>query len=178
MKEVQAEAIPMQAIDTCEEIHEKEEHCNHIHDEEHEHSKDEDCCADNIFYSALKHSLKIGLILFLTLFLMNALFEWVGEENVKEFLSFSPILEIFVCSLLGLVPSCAVSVVLIEAFAEGLISFAALFAGLCSCAGVGIIVLFTTNKKGLKQNFGVLGLLYGLACIAGLVVFGVQTLFF
>ena len=56
-------------------------------------------------------------------------------------MSSAKFLQPFITALLGLIPSCAVSVMLAGLFAEGAISFGALAAGLCAGAGAGMAVL-------------------------------------
>ena len=68
-------------------------------------------------------------------------------------------------ALLGFVPNCAVSVLLMQLYSGGLLSYGALFAGLCSGAGVGLIVLWRTNPN-KKSNLKLMGVLY-LCAVAG-----------
>ena len=55
---------------------------------------------------------------------------------------------------------------LTELYLEGHIAFGSLAAGLCSGAGLGIAVLFRTNKS-RKENLIILGWLYLAAVVAG-----------
>jgi hypothetical protein len=75
----------------------------------------------------------------------------------------------FAAALIGLIPNCAASVVLSELFISGTLSFGSLTAGLCAGAGVGLLVLFRVNRN-MKQNFTLLGSLYVLSVIIGLIL--------
>ena len=57
---------------------------------------------------------------------------------------------------------------------EGAISLAAVVAGLCTGAGVGLLVLFRVNR-GLKHNLAVVGLLYAVGAAAGFLIQLVQS---
>ena len=63
----------------------------------------------------------------------------------------------------------AASVILTQLYLSGAISFASVVAGLCTGAGAGLLVLFKMNKD-RKENLKVLGLLYVIAVIAGIVL--------
>ena len=72
-------------------------------------------------------------------------------------------------ALVGLIPNCSVSVVITESYLSGLIGLGGLFAGLLSNAGIGLLVLFRTNKN-LKENLVITSTLYGLSAAAGIVI--------
>ena len=78
---------------------------------------------------------------------------------------FQPLL----CALLGLVPSCAMSVLLSELFVSGTISFGALIAGLSTGAGFGYIVLFE-EKEGRRRALPVIAATLAVAVIGGTLV--------
>ena len=71
-----------------------------------------------------------------------------------------------IAALLGLIPNCAVSVALTNLSVEGFITVGTMISGLCSGAGVGLLVLFRTNKS-VKENL----LTMGILVVSG-VVFG------
>ena len=59
--------------------------------------------------------------------------------------------------------------VITESYLSGLIGLGGLFAGLLSNAGIGLLVLFRTNKN-LKENLVITSTLYGLSAAAGIVI--------
>ena len=77
-------------------------------------------------------------------------------------------------ALIGLIPNCAASVILTQLYLSGAISFASVIAGLCTGAGIGLVVLFKVNPD-KKENVKIIAVLYGIAVAAGLILemFGV-----
>ena len=101
--------------------------------------------------------------------------EFVGEDILSKILVRDNLAQPFIAALLGLIPNCSVSVVMMELYSEGLLSFGSACAGLCSGAGIGLAVLFKTNKS-LKENLRIVGILYFAASMIGffLMLFGVK----
>ena len=84
---------------------------------------------------------------------------------VLVLLVFQPLL----CAVLGLIPSCAMSVLLSELFVGGTISFGALVAGLSTGAGFGYIVLLE-EKEGRHRALPVIAATFATAVIGGTLV--------
>ena len=129
-------------------------------------------CEDGVVKSAVFHTLKITLFLFVTSFLVGLAVEAVGIENLEHFILNKPFLGEVLAGLVGLIPNCAASVVLTDLFLKGGMSFGAMMSGLLSASGVGLLVLFRMNRN-LKENLQILLLLYvsGLifGCLAGAI---------
>ena len=138
-------------------IHElcEEEHCN--------------CHHDGIIKSSIKHTLSIVLFIFITNLIITGLIETIGEDNMSEILFKNTIFGPFIASLFGLIPNCASSVIITELFLSGAISFGSLIAGLLTGSGIAILVLFKINKN-LKENFHILGLVYFVGVISGIII--------
>ena len=135
----------------------------------HELCEAEGChCERGIFLSALYHTLTIAGFLFLATLAIDTLIFFIGEESIKAWLFDIPVLSQLVCALLGLIPSCAISVVMTELYMEGLLSAGALLAGLLPGAGVGTLVLLRTNKNA-KENIFILLLLVAVGFLFGLL---------
>ena len=132
---------------------------------EHEHCH----CEESIIVSALKHSINIIIFIFVITFIINGIIELIGENNIAEFISRNAILGPFIAGLIGLIPNCASSVILTELFVEKVISMPMLIAGVAVNAGVGILVLFKTNKN-LKENLKIVGLLYFIGVLSGIIL--------
>ena len=74
-----------------------------------------------------------------------------------------------VAALVGLIPNCAASILITQLFLEGAISFGSAVAGLCTGAGIGLVVLFKTSRN-KKECFAITGILYLIAVIAGMIL--------
>ena len=72
-------------------------------------------------------------------------------------------------ALLGLIPNCSVSVILTQAYISGIIGVGGLFAGLLSNAGIGMLVLFRTNRS-MRENLSVVAISYVLSAVSGILI--------
>ena len=133
---------------------------------EHEHCH---CDENGIFKSAIKHTLNILIYIFVITLIINLIVEWVGEDNIATFVGNHAILGPAISSLIGLIPNCAASVIITNLYIQNIISGASLIAGLLTGAGVGLIILFRTNKS-IKENITIVGLLYVIGVISGIVL--------
>ena len=80
-----------------------------------------------------------------------------------------PILGPMIAGIIGLIPNCASSVILTQMYLENVISISTMISGTLIGAGVGLAVLFKTNK-GIKQNIKIISLLYLIGVISGIVL--------
>ena len=131
------------------------------HEEHEEHS--------GIWLAALRHTVEIFLFILLFSLLIGLAFEWIGEDTITAALAGMGVLQPMLTALVGLVPSCATSVLLAQLYMEGAISFGSLFAGLTAGAGVGLAVLWRVNPS-WKQNLFMTGLLWALGAAAGMLL--------
>lgn len=134
--------------------------------------KDHCHCEKGIVRSAIHHTIHIFLFILLITFALNLIIYWIGEENIAGFLINQPILGPVIASLIGLIPNCASSVIITELYLGNVINAGTLIAGLLVNAGVGLAVLFRTNK-GIKQNLAIVALLYVIGVISGIVLQGI-----
>ncbi|MBR3255959.1 MAG: arsenic efflux protein [Clostridia bacterium] len=134
--------------------------------------KDHCHCEKGIVKSAIHHTLHIFIFILLITFALNTFIFLIGEENIAGFLTNQPILGPVIASLIGLIPNCASSVIITELYVGGVINAGTLIAGLLVNAGVGLAVLFRTNK-GIKQNLAIVSLLYVIGVISGIVLQGI-----
>lgn len=129
------------------------------------------CCGEehesegNILLAALRHTAQVFALVFVLTFAFGALMELAGEEWLAAALGSVGVFQVPLAALVGFVPNCAASVLLMQLYNGGMLSFGALFAGLCSGAGVGLIVLWRTNPN-KKWNLKLMGVLY-LCAVAG-----------
>jgi len=148
-------------------IYRKKEEKEEIHELcEHDHCH---CKKKNIIISSVIHTLKIGLFVLIANLLIGIIIYKVGEDNVSNLLLNKNILTYFVSSLIGLIPNCAGSVIITELYLSNLITIGTLLAGLLTGSGLGILLLFRTNKN-LKENITVLSLIYFIGVIIGIIV--------
>lgn len=179
--------------------HDHEPHDEHAHEHAHEHGHDHphECdhahnhvgqihelcersgcrCDEGIFKSALRHTLKIGVLLLVFSLALNLLFHFVGEDTLAAFLSGKGWLTHFLAALVGLIPNCAASVAVTELYLGGVISVGALYAGLLPSAGVGLLVLCRMNRPKRESALIILGL-YLMGVILGCLIdlFGMDFL--
>lgn len=81
----------------------------------------------------------------------------------------SNVLTYFISSLVGLIPNCAGSVIITELYLSNMITLGSMFAGLLTGSGLGILLLFKTNKY-LKENLIVLSVIYSVGVIIGILI--------
>lgn len=122
-----------------------------------------------ILGAALRHTAEIFLFIFIFSLLIGTIMESIGPETVGGLLSHLGVFQPFVTALLGLVPNCAASVLLVQLYQGGAITFAGMAAGLCSGAGVGLAVLWRANPS-WKQNLFITAMLWGMGAFAGLAL--------
>ena len=128
--------------------------------------KDCDCEHHGIFRAALTHTVRIALFLLLVNLVLGGAIHFVGEERISQVLLSGSVLQPFVAALLGFIPNCASSVILTELYLAGSLSFGAAVAGLCTSAGVGLLVLLRSNRS-QKDNLKVMGILYLVSVVTG-----------
>lgn len=146
-----------------EKVEESEEAIGHICENEH-------CdCEHGIFKSALKHTINILVFILIITFILNTIIYFVGEENIANVLANIPFASILLIALVGFIPNCAGSVIITELYLSNLISLGAMVAGLLVGSGIGILVLFKSNKH-VKENFSIVGILYAIGVITGLLI--------
>ena len=145
----------------------KEEKHMHIHELcEEEHCS---CEKDGIILSSIKHTLKIGFFVLVANLLINLIIYYISEDTLKNVLLNKNIFTYFISSGIGLIPNCAGSVVLTELYLSNLITLGNLLAGLLTGSGIGILLLFKTNKN-IKENLLVMSIIYFVGVVIGIIV--------
>ena len=139
---------------------ESEMRIEHMCDHEHCH-----CDEQNIFKSALVHTLQIFTFIVVISFALNILIAIVGEDKLGSFMTSVPALGTLLSGLIGLIPNCAASVVITQLYLEGLLTMGSMMAGLLVGSGIGLLVLFRVNED-MKENLKITTMLYviGIAC--------------
>ncbi len=122
----------------------------------------------SIFLKSLKSTINISIYVLITVFIINLVIENVGLENLHQFLKDSNFFQPVITSFIGLIPSCASSIFLIEAHMNKIISYGALISGLCANSGYGILIIFKT--KPLKEALKITSILIFISIISGEII--------
>ena len=94
------------------------------------------------FHHVLQHTVHISLYLLVTMLLINLITHWLGPDRISALLLADSFWQPVFAALIGLIPGCGTSILLITLFTQGTLSFGAVVAGLCSATGFGYLVLF------------------------------------
>lgn len=138
-------------------LHDIHEHCD---EEEHGHG---------IIYLAFIHTIKIFIFVFVVNFALTWIIEEVGEDTLSYILINGSLFQPVLAAITGFIPNCAASVLLSQLYIDQVLSFGALFAGLMTSAGLGLLVLLRMydNKKDI---FRIAGILLISASITGILL--------
>ena len=128
-----------------------------------------DCEHESIWKAALEHTLKITIWLFVITLLMNTLMTLIGTDTLRAFVTSHPTSAVLSSTLIGMIPSCASSVLLSTLYLEQVISFPAVCAGLLANAGVGMMVLFRVNPN-MKNNLKIVSYTWAASFLAGIIL--------
>jgi hypothetical protein len=115
------------------------------------------------------HTGQVAFTVFAATFLLNHAIASLGHERLAQVMLASSPLQPFLVALVGLIPNCAASVAVTQAWLEGSISFGSAMAGLCAAAGVGMIVLVRENRP-VSDTLRVIALLYLVSAAVGLAI--------
>lgn len=130
--------------------------------------EDCDCEHHGIFHSALHHTVHIIVFILIVNLILGFVMEFAGVETVKRLLMTNSVFQPLIAGLVGFIPNCAASVVLTQLYIGDVLSFGSLIAGLCTGAGLGLLVLFKTNRH-IKENLAVMAVMYIAAISAGFI---------
>lgn len=123
----------------------------------------------NIWLAALHHTLLIGIMLIVVNALLNLALNLVGVEKLSSTVFSKPVAGELLLALFGLIPNCSISVVITEAYLNNIIGLGGLFSGLLANAGIGLLVLFRSNKN-MRENMYILGILFVLSAVTGIII--------
>ena len=141
-----------------------------VHEHMHNMCSHCDCNHDHgILRPTSKHSTNRFIFTLIVAFILNTVIYFIGQEKLSTLLMSGTIFQPLIAGLIGLIPNCASSVLLTELYIAGNISFASVIAGLCTGAGIGMVVLFKVNHD-FKQNLKILGTIYAIGSISGIII--------
>lgn len=132
---------------------------NHGHGHGHHHG---------IFVPALKHSVSVTIFIFVVTLGINLLAE-AGLEGALASVTQDSFLSPIVMALFGFIPNCAVSVGMTQLYLEGVMSGGALVSGLTVNSGIGLIVLFRTNRDS-NENLRIMAVMLAVGVLAGWMI--------
>ena len=92
----------------------------------------------------------------------------VGTENLENLVFNQPVIGEMLAGLIGLIPNCAASVAITTMYLDGAMSAGAMMSGLMVGAGVGILVLFRTNRS-RRESVKIIAILYAAGVVGGLL---------
>ena len=123
----------------------------------------------NVFRSALIHTLKITIMLLIVNVVLSAAIGIIGIEALSGTIINQPAIGELLVGLFGLIPNCAISIILTESYLTGVLNLGCLFAGLLANAGIGLIVLFRTNPRH-RENLMIVLIMYVLSAAVGTII--------
>lgn len=139
------------------------------------HDHEEDPKVKRYLVHPLLHSLQI----FAFVLVVNVAFGIAmhyAEDAIAQFLQGGYWYQPLIAALVGLIPNCASSVLITQAYILDTLSFGGMVAGLCANAGLGFVILFK-NAKAWKRNLLLLLALWAISVAVGYAVCGVQAAF-
>ena len=157
---------------TKKEIKEHLDSCDHLDIEVHtgccnHHIDDaeEDWFEEHIWHPFM-HSLKLlGYVLLINI-VFGMIVNFIGENNLMLFLNTNKYVSPLFSVIIGLIPNCVSSVLLMELYINNGITFGALLAGLCVNAGLGLVFIFK-DKKEVKRNVYIMLTLISVSLLVG-----------
>ena len=123
----------------------------------------------------LIHSLKIALYLLIINVVLGFIISAIGEEQISSLIIGGPYIQPFISAAIGLIPNCASSVIITDAYINHLMTFGSCVAGLCANAGLGFVVLLKNGKK-LKRNILLIVATYLISVIVGVFINSIAVL--
>ena len=121
---------------------------------------------NGVLVPALVHTIEIFLFILVISGIVEIVLHFVGEDGLRHLILNEPWWGEALAGLIGLVPNCAVSVSGAQIFLKGGMSAGALMALSLTSSGVGMLVLFRTNRH-WKANLAILLCVYLTGVLIG-----------
>ena len=132
--------------------------CQHSHCGCHEHK--------GILVPALIHTTEIFVFIVIISGAIELCMHYFGEDCLNSLRLNRPFFGELIAGALGLIPNCAVSVAGAKLYLSGAMSSGALMASSFTGSGLGLLVLFRTNRN-LRENLSILALVYVIGVLLG-----------
>jgi hypothetical protein len=119
-----------------------------------------------ILVPALIHTAEIFAFIVVVSGAIELAMHYFGEDCLQSLCLNTPVFGELAAGLIGLIPNCAVSVAGAELYCKGAMSAGALMASSFAGSGLGLLVLFRTNRN-LKENLAILAVVYVVGVALG-----------
>ena len=119
-----------------------------------------------IFVPALIHTAEIFCFIVVVSGAIELAMHFFGEDCLNSLRLNTPVFGELAAGLLGLIPNCAVSVAGAELYCKGAMSAGALMASSFTGSGLGLLVLFRTNRN-VSENLAILAVVYVVGVALG-----------
>ena len=119
-----------------------------------------------VLVPALIHTAEIFFFILLISGAVELVMHYVGEDGLRRLVLNEPWAGEAIAGLLGFIPNCAVSVTGAQIYLKGGMSSGALMAMSLTGSGVGLLVLFRTNRR-WKANLAIIAVLYVSGVLIG-----------
>ncbi len=125
-------------------------------------------CRDHkgILVPALIHTAEIFVFIVIISGAIELAMHYFGEDCLQRLRLTTPFFGELAAGALGLIPNCAVSVAGAKLYLAGAMSPGALMASSFTGSGLGLLVLFRTNRN-LKENLSILASVYVIGVLLG-----------
>ena len=139
---------------------------------------EEGCCKHHVhkprkrdlLLHPLEHTVNVFIFVVLITVGLNYMVHCIGgEENLGQYFLNDSILQPVITAIVGLIPNCAISIAITLMYLKGAIGFGSVISGLCSSAGLGLLVLLKKNTS-LKDSAKIILMLLGVSIFWGIVI--------
>lgn len=133
------------------------------------------CCHNKIqshVQNLLIHPLKHTFNIFLFILLINCVLGYsltMASGGIMALFTSNSYLQIIISSVVGLIPNCAISVLIVMLYIKSALSFGALISGLSTNAGLGLLILLKNNES-IKDSLRIISILLVTSIITGFVI--------
>lgn len=133
------------------------------------------CCHNKIqshVQNLLIHPLKHTFNIFLFILLINCVLGYsltMASGGIMALFTSNSYLQIIISSVVGLIPNCAISVLIVMLYIKSALSFGALISGLSTNAGLGLLILLKNNES-IKDSLCIISILLVTSIITGFVI--------
>ena len=116
----------------------------------------------------LGRTLETTILLFVITFVLELAVHSIGTDRLATIMLKDSVFQPIICAVIGLIPSCAISVVLTQLYTSGVIGMGSLIAGLSTGEGFGYMVLLG-NVNGRRHARPIILATLAFAIIGGII---------